>query len=62
MISVKKYTHIIFDSNFKKRKMNRKIKLLTFIAIILLSTSILEAQIATEEIVSEVFKTAKKLP
>ena len=42
--------------------MNRKIKLLTFIIVIILSTNILKAQSTTEEITTEFFKTYEKSP
>jgi hypothetical protein len=42
--------------------MNRKIKLLTFLIVIILSTNILKAQSTTEEITTEFFKTYEKSP
>jgi len=42
--------------------MNKKIKLLTFLIVIILSTNILKAQSTTEEITTEFFKTYEKSP
>ena len=42
--------------------MNRKIKLLTLLIVIVLSTNILKAQTTTEEITTEFFKTYEKSP
>jgi hypothetical protein len=42
--------------------MNRKIKLLPFLIVIILSTNILKAQSTTEEITTEFFKTYEKSP
>ena len=42
--------------------MNRKIKLLTFLIVIILSTNILKAQSTTEEITTQFFKTYEKSP
>ena len=42
--------------------MNRKIKLLTLLIVTVLSTNILKAQAATDEITKEFFKTYEKSP